>query len=885
MGALSMRHGVWLRMCFACAMVSEALPAQTAAAPVDYSDYSGVPTAEVRLQPSPRGDLSVHLYTWDLPDPVPDRIPGASLACDWRPEEKSPHSLSGKCRRYLRSDGSSVEGVVTLAPLVSALRRAGARNVLLELSDYGTPLAAPPPEWHVHKPAVKHFGPAGGKTYAFWSLSPGQLPQPFEIRVGTPWSASRVAVPFVCTLFAPALLALWLRRRAERKGQVEAASVWVYWILTGMWLYWISALSETDLAALASRLQFDSMSVTLLIGTFLFAGPPLASAASCVAILLRAPKGERQTGGIGGLVFRSVAREGVLMIPLGMFIVGSGMFTEDWRVATASLPAAWFTWKLLSWWVSRSVIGGMEALSHGPLADAAGLLARRAGVKLGGLYMIGNRSPQEANAFAAGGNRLAMTRGLVENLTCRELVAVMGHEVGHLRGKHVATRLAAFWGYMLLVGPAAAWVVGRYHLPPWLLSLPLLPLAYILATAFLSRNHEFSADAQAVDLARDPEGMIAALSRLRKLSRTPVDWGGIQGSILSHPSMRDRVLAIARRFQLPEERALALLDNPDLLSAGTPPDQLHFSLPPECANDKLVFTSGWRHTYALCAQWLGYVALAAIALGVGQCLLMGLFMAPRYVRPLLLLAPLPVGWGYLAFLGVLDRLSMRRLRRKLRRARAALSGGGMFVGLLPGGPACPVEGFCLWDAGFLFLSPDSLTYLGERAGFTLARAEVTGISVGKGPLAWDRDYAVVISCDGGCFSLTRPDRGASRRQARRLERRLRAWWTGALIEPTPTLAMAPPLDRALLHAPSTYLRGWRAIRIVGLRAVLMTIGISMLFPFTMLQKTPAVAFVPLLAPAGYIAASFPLFLRRKPRAARPAGRPAPQFEPVPQTIG
>lgn len=876
-----MRYRRWLRLGIAGAIACRVLPAQTAAAPVDYSDNSGVPTAQVTLQPSPRGDLAVRIYTWNLPGASLDRIRRAALPCDWRPEQNWPRSLNGKCRRYLRSDGSEVKGMVALAPLVSALHQAGTRNVLLEFSDYGPPVAAPPAEWHAKKAAAQRFGPAIGRTYAFWSLSPVQLPAAFEIRIGTPWNASRVAVPFVCTLFAPALLALWLRRRAERKGQVEAASVWVHWILTGMWLYWISALSETDLAALASRLQFDSMPLTLLIGTILFAAPPLAAAASCVAILMRARRGVRTP--IGGLVFRSVAREAVLLIPLGMFIVGSGMFTQDWRVATASLPAAWFTWKLLNWWVSRSVIGGMELLSHGPLADAAGALAARAGVKLGGVYMIGNRSPQEANAFASGGNRLTMTRGLVENLTCRELLAVIGHEIGHLRGKHVATRLAAFWGYMLLVGPAAGWAVTRYHLPQWLLSLPLLPLAYILATAFLSRNHEFGADAQAVELARDPEGMIAALARLRSLTRTPVDWGGIQGSILSHPSMRDRVLAIARRFQLPEERALALLENPDLLSAGTPPAQLHFSLPPECAGDRRVFTSGWRHAHALCAQWLGYLALAAMALLVGTCLL-ALPMPPYDLRLLLLLSPIPVGWAYLAFLGMLDRVSMRRLRSKLRRARPALAGCGTFVGLLPGGMECAVEGFCLWDAGFLLLSPDTLTYHGERAGFSLPRAEVTGIKLGKGPLAWDRDYGVVIWCEGGWFSFTQPDHGASRRQARRLERLLQAWWRGEPVGRSHTVAMAPPLDRALLHASPAYLRGWRAIRIVGVRAVLMTLGISMLLPFSAMRWTPAAAFVPFLAPAAYLAACFPLFLRRKPRAARPPARPAPAPEPAPQAV-
>jgi Zn-dependent protease with chaperone function len=430
------------------------------------------------------------------------------------------------CRRYLKSDGTSAQGTVALAPLVSGLRKAGISDVHLVVRYEGTPLAAAPSGWKPKPPASTRFGSTSYKTFEFWSQTAEQTPPPFEIRIGHTWSSTRLAIPFGFTLLAPALLALWLRRRAERKHAAAMASIWVHWILTGMWLYWISTVSLEDTAALGAHLQFSSMLRSLLLGTVLFAGVPILSVASCIAILMRVPDEPGRPADTGGLVLRSVAREAVLMVSFAMFLVGTGMLDQDRNIAMLSLPASFLTYKLLSWWLSRQMSGGMEILTRGPMVEIASVIARRAGLTLGGIYILGSRGAREANAFAAGGRILALTRGLIENLTARDVVAVLGHEIGHMRRKHVGTRMLAFWAYVLILGPLMAHWVVRYHLPTWILSLPLMPLGYILATAYLSRKHEFSADAQAVELVGDAEGMIAALAHLRQITRSPVDWGG-----------------------------------------------------------------------------------------------------------------------------------------------------------------------------------------------------------------------------------------------------------------------------------------------------------------------------------------------------------------------
>jgi len=862
---------LWLGCAIACAQSSDV-------------EIATAPRAEVRISPNVRGDLSVSIFTSNAPDVSVRAIRQNALACDWHAELDYRHYVTGTCRRYLKSDGTSAQGTVALAPLVSGLRQAGIVNVHLVLRDEGTPLAAAPQGWKLKPPASTRFGSTSYKTYEFWSQTAEQLPQPLEIRIGHAWSSTRLTIPFGFTLLGPAILALWLRRRAERKCAAATASIWVHWILTGMWLYWISTVSLEDIAALGAHLQFNSMLLSFLLGTVLFAGAPILAVASCIAILMRTPEEPGRQAGTGGLVLRSVAREAAIMIPFGMFLVGMGMMDQDRNIAMLSLPAAFLTYKLLSWWLGRQMSGGMEVLTRGPMVAIASEIARRAGLTLGQIYIFGSRGAREANAFAAPGRILAMTRGLVENLTAREIIAVMGHEIGHMRRKHVGTRMLAFWAYVLIIGPLMAHWAVRYHLPSWILSLPLMPLGYILATAYLSRKHEFSADAQAVQLVGDAEGMIAALAHLRQITRSPVDWGGMQGSILSHPSMRDRVLSIARRFNVPEDRALALLENPDLLNADVPPEQLHFRLPAECTSQDLVFTTAWKQGYILISQWLGYVALVVITLGVCRTALWLMPVVHWRIYRLALLGVVPVITAlYLAFLSWMDRGAMKILRRKLRRRMAQVAEGGTFAGLMPGGSVGFVDGFGSWDLGFLFLTPDALTYHGERAAFSLRRGNVTAISIAKGPISWSRDYVVVVASPGASFSFSRPDRGRSRRQARRLARQFEAWFRGEPAAFSASVSPAPPPDRGLMVAAAGYVFGWRVLRRVATRAFFLFIGLALALPLVWWHWSAYFAFAPFVCPLAYLLAFLPILFRRRPApiihsAATKPGQQSPAAE-------
>src|SRR5579864_1398373 len=141
-----MRSGAWLRAWLCCGLACQALPAQANAS--DDADEDGR-SADVRVVPALRGDLEVTITTENMPGVALDAIRRAALPCDWRSSQTADEFLHGVCRRYLTSDGAMAHGTLALAPLVTALRKAGAQDVRVELNDFGRPLAEAPKGWAV----------------------------------------------------------------------------------------------------------------------------------------------------------------------------------------------------------------------------------------------------------------------------------------------------------------------------------------------------------------------------------------------------------------------------------------------------------------------------------------------------------------------------------------------------------------------------------------------------------------------------------------------------------------------------------------------------------------------------------------------------------------
>jgi Zn-dependent protease with chaperone function len=524
---------------------------------------AGLAGAVVSLVPNLRGDVEVTVEGIPIPGSRLAEIAGGALDCDWQSRQSGAAFASGICHRLLKSDGLMVEDWLVLAPLATALRQDGAVDVQFNLQASGRPMAADGPQWHRQSDSSE---PAGDSHY-FLSASDRELPPPFAIRMGSPWQPVRMAGPFLLVFFGPALLAWRLRRVLARTRTPGSGLVWLNWVLPASWLYWLTAIDIRDAAALAAHLGVDDPVAIFVMAAAFFSLPLLAAMVLCLLVLVPPPPaGEPSHGETARLLRRSLACEGVVLVPLALLAAGAGLMRQDAGVLCFGVVAALAAYQAFSRLAKRWRFAGLRVLRAGDLRNRAAAIARAAGVNLKNVYLSGGRALREANVIALSGGNLVVTRSLLAHFSRREVEALVAHELSRLRANHMAARSSAFWISLLVAGPVWNSYRQQLALPAWVQTLPIVPIFFLLLVARMSRHRESQADARTVRSTRDPEALMAALARLSAAMRVPFDQGGVDRSVLSHPSLRNRLLTLARRWGVPEARALAILADPNLLA-------------------------------------------------------------------------------------------------------------------------------------------------------------------------------------------------------------------------------------------------------------------------------------------------------------------------------
>ncbi|MGB0695910.1 MAG: M48 family metalloprotease [Rhodospirillaceae bacterium] len=136
-------------------------------------------------------------------------------------------------------------------------------------------------------------------------------------------------------------------------------------------------------------------------------------------------------------------------------------------------------------------------------------------------------------AFAVGTDEdsaIALSRGALETLGRRELAGVLAHEIAHIAAEdskltvfsklvYSTTSIASLVGLMLCVVLSLA--DAGIYLPFWLpIAFAIAPICVNLLDLALSRQREFAADTKAVELTRDPWGLVRALDAIRHQERS-----------------------------------------------------------------------------------------------------------------------------------------------------------------------------------------------------------------------------------------------------------------------------------------------------------------------------------------------------------------------------
>lgn len=174
-------------------------------------------------------------------------------------------------------------------------------------------------------------------------------------------------------------------------------------------------------------------------------------------------------------------------------------------------------------------------LENGELKSAIMDYARSVDFPLSGIYVIdGSKRSSKANAFFTGfgkRKRIALFDTLVENHTITELVAVLAHEIGHYKKKHI---IIAMWLSVVNMGVVFfllsvfmnnrtlfdAFYMDNLSVYASLLFFSLLysPVEFILSVFLqsLSRRHEFQADRYAVETYSGGSTLVEALKKLSR---------------------------------------------------------------------------------------------------------------------------------------------------------------------------------------------------------------------------------------------------------------------------------------------------------------------------------------------------------------------------------
>lgn len=205
------------------------------------------------------------------------------------------------------------------------------------------------------------------------------------------------------------------------------------------------------------------------------------------------------------------------------------------------------------------------ALPEGELRDAIYDLARELKFSVGGIYVMdGSRRSRHSNAYFTGlgrGKRIVLYDTLVAQLEKEEVLAVLAHEIGHEKRRHlvkgtvvsVIASFVAFWALSRLATWPAAYGAFAFQGPSREALLAIFALVSGPATFFLtplfslwSRRHEYEADAFATR-AVGGQAMAQALVKInRENASNPSPHPLYSFWYYSHPSLGERLEAIAR---------------------------------------------------------------------------------------------------------------------------------------------------------------------------------------------------------------------------------------------------------------------------------------------------------------------------------------------------
>ena len=207
-------------------------------------------------------------------------------------------------------------------------------------------------------------------------------------------------------------------------------------------------------------------------------------------------------------------------------------------------------------------------LPEGSLKDRLMALVDRAGIKVKKiLVMDASKRSGHSNAYFTGfgsSRRIVLYDTIIEQMEETELEAVLAHEIGHMKKKHIlksllwssAVSIVGLWVLSLVLAwpdfyrafglDISSGVVGGF----WLVSFVAgaFMLWMIPLSAAYSRKHEYEADAISAELVGSPTPLITGLRKMKKENLSSVEsHPATHAFYAGHPTVLERERALLKK--------------------------------------------------------------------------------------------------------------------------------------------------------------------------------------------------------------------------------------------------------------------------------------------------------------------------------------------------
>jgi STE24 endopeptidase len=223
-------------------------------------------------------------------------------------------------------------------------------------------------------------------------------------------------------------------------------------------------------------------------------------------------------------------------------------------------------------------------LEEGDLRREIEALMERAGLRSQGVFVMNaSQKSTKLNAFFGGlgkSKRVVLFDTLLDKLTDRELLAVLGHELGHFRHGDIWKNIVLvgvllFVGFFLfghlpdsLFGAMSTVPTAGVKIAMLMLLLPVLGFVFTPVMSFVSRHNEYAADAYGAEVGGEHHLVSALLKLVNENKSFPKSHPLVIFFYYTHPPILERLKELGfdgtqvdLDAELPRDGAFAYIDS------------------------------------------------------------------------------------------------------------------------------------------------------------------------------------------------------------------------------------------------------------------------------------------------------------------------------------